>query len=594
MISERVEQMRRYLKNNNLFAIIVPSNDTHFGEYIQDYYKCREWISGFDGSAGTVVVTLTNAALWTDSRYFIQAESQLRESGIVLKKMKMPGTESIEQWLLNQYIPENKVGIDSSLFSINDYNLLRESLKPYTIELLQDPFNEIWSDRPQKIFNKISLFDTKFSGEDTLSKHKRLISLIDCSSEFSYIITACEEVAWLCNIRGRDVAFNPLPMLYGIVERHKIRLFCNLNSVSDSDALLLRQMNVFIEDYYEFRETLKNIPDNQVRIASGDRISAGDYFELTRVGSKFIFDRSRGGYITNLKAVKNETECEGFRKAHILDGIAWVKYLKYIDDNFNSDLKITEYELASLLISYRQESESYMGESFEPIVATGANGAMPHYSPSETSPVYVKSGMLLTDMGAHYLFGTTDTTRTLCLGEPSPEEKTDYTSVLRGMINLSMAVFPKGSRGSSLDILARGEICANEKLYMHGTGHGVGHYLPVHEGPQSIRMEENPVAIVPGMVQSNEPAVYVQGKYGIRTENLILCREKSVNEYGAFNDFETLTLVPIDKTAIEISALEERHIKWLNDYHKLVYEKLSPYLNDNERNWLAVKTAALN
>ncbi len=594
MISDRVEQMRKYLKENNLFGIIIPSNDPHFGEYIQDYYKCREWISGFDGSAGTVVITLEEAALWTDSRYFIQAESQLKGSGIVLKKMKMPGTETIEQWLIQRFRNDSKIGIDAKLFSINDYKNLRENIKPFELELLEDPFIEIWPDRPARIKNKIILFDIEHSGEDTNSKHNRLNLLIGCKTDFSYIVTACEESAWLCNIRGSDVEYNPLPMLYAIVERNKIRLFCNLETVSKTDNDYLRKMGVITEDYNSFKTALKSIPDNHIRIASGDRISAGDYLEVTRDGANFLFDQSRGGYITNLKAEKNSIEREGFRRAHILDGVAWVKYLKFIDDNCNKNLNLTEYELAQVLIKHRKDSKEYVGESFEPIVATGANGAMPHYSPSAKFPVKIGKGFLLTDMGAHYMCGTTDTTRTIYIGEPSKEETFDYTAVLKGMINLSMAVFPKGTRGSSLDILARGEICANEKLYMHGTGHGVGHYLPVHEGPQSIRMEENPVVLIPGMVQSNEPAVYVQGKYGIRTENLILCKEKSENEFGTFYEFETLTFVPIDKKAIDVASLENKHVKWLNAYHKMVYDKLSPFLNEEETKWLAVKTAALD
>ncbi len=594
MISQRIDLLRKYLKKNGIYAIIVPSNDPHFGEYIQDYYKCREWISGFDGSAGTVVITLDEAVLWTDSRYFIQAENQLKGSEFILKKIKVPGNETIEEWLLSRYANDYKIGIDSALFSFNDYNSLKESLSPYKVELIDDPFVEIWDDRPKKISKKISIYDIKYAGEDTTSKHKRLISLINTEGEFAYIVTSCEESAWLCNIRGADVDYNPLPMVFSIVEKDKISLFCNLDSVTDSDKSTLESMNIYLFEYDLFKQALADIPAHYLRIASGDKISAGNYFELTKDGSKFSFDKSRGGYITNLKAVKNGIECDGFRRSHILDGVAWVKYLKFIEDSTSSGKIIKETELAHKLIEFRKESEYYIDESFEPIVAFGANGAMPHYSPSERFSVIIKDGILLTDMGAHYIFGTTDTTRTLCIGEPTDEQRNDYTAVLRGMINLSMAQFPKGTRGSSLDFLARGEICSNEKIYMHGTGHGVGHYLPVHEGPQSIRMEENPVVLVPGMVQSNEPAVYVQGKYGIRIENLILCKEHIVNEYGTFYNFETLTFVPIDTQLIDKSLLEEKHKRWLNDYHKNVYLHLSPYLNFEEQEWLMAKTAAID
>ena len=294
------------------------------------------------------------------------------------------------------------------------------------------------------------------------------------------------------------------------------------------------------------------------------------------------------------KSRKNQIEIDGFRKAHILDAIAWVKYLIYIEESIKHGIDFTEWQLTQKFIEFKRESTYYVAESFAPIVASGENGASPHYEPKESSKNLIKDGVLLTDSGSHYLFGTTDTTRTICLGHADKSVKTDFTYVLKGLINLSKAVFPKGSRGSSLDILARGEVCKSGKLYLHGTGHGVGHYLPVHEGPQSIRMEENPVTLEVGMVQSNEPAIYVEGEYGIRTENLILVKLREETRYGSFYEFETLTFVPIEKSLIDKSLMNSEEIIWLNAYHTSVYEKLSPYLSKDSREWLKLKCSPLD
>ncbi len=594
MNNNKLELLRRYLRNNNLSAIIIPSNDPHFGEYIQSHYKCREWISGFDGSAGTVVITLGEAALWTDSRYFIQAENQLQGSGIVLKKLKFPGETTMIEWINERCREGDFIALDGSLFSLNDYESLRMALKPAGIKLVNDPLKDVWKDRPALQFNKLYCYDVNYSGETSKSKHERLVKMIGCKEPFAYIITSCEDSAWLCNIRGGDIECNPVPMIYSIIEKDQITLFCKKEMLSEDDSVKLAAQGIKIKEYVNFRDELDRIPQSYVRIASPDRISAGDYLQITSNGERFMPDLSRGGYVSNLKAIKNSVEADGFRRAHLLDGIAWVKYLMHIDRSVAAGITLTEKGLAELLISFRKESGFYLGESFEPIVAFGANGAMPHYSPYGNEDVIVGKGMLLTDMGAHYIFGTTDTTRTICIGEAGREEREDFTAVLRGMINLSRAKFPMGTRGSSLDFLARGEICSREKLYLHGTGHGVGHVLAVHEGPQSIRMEENPVAIEPGMIQSNEPAIYVKGRYGIRTENLLLCRERVLNEYGNFCDFETLTFVPIDKSLIIKELMGREHEEWLDGYHRQVYELLSPSLNEEERLWLSEKTSALN
>lgn len=594
MVADRLESVRRYLENKGLSALIVPSNDSHFGEYIQGYYKCREWLSGFTGSAGTLVVTLKAAALWTDSRYFVQAEEQLRGSGIELKKIKIPGTESIEEWISTMLKPGEAAGIDAGLISVGEHKTMAEALGNINLKLIEDPFNQIWESRPPLKNFPIRVLGDNITGESTVSKHSRFLEKLGFKGDFAYIVTSCDESAWLCNVRGNDVEYNPLPLVYSVIEREKITLFCSLESIGTDEWEYLNSRGVDLMDYKIFPEFLKCFGAGCTVIAPESKISASVHSMATSAGAKFIPDTHRGGIIAQLKSIKNEIEEEGFRKAHILDGAAWVRYLKFIDDSQKSGNPMSEVMLAQKLVEFRKYSEFYLDESFEPIVATAANGAMPHYSPDPENPAKIGEGFLLTDMGAHYLFGTTDTTRTLYIGEPSEEERRDYTSVLRGMINLTTAIFPKGTRGSSLDFLARGEVCSREKLYLHGTGHGVGHSLPVHEGPQSIRMEENPVTIEPGMVISNEPAIYCEGRYGIRTENLILCKRKSVNSYGEFFNFETLTLVPIEKKAIETAMLDRRHIEWLNDYHERVLNELSPLLNVEEIAWLSERCSKID
>lgn len=596
MQNRRLELIRSYMSDKQLSAFIVPSNDTHFGEYIQDHYKCIEWLSGFNGSAGTVVVTMESAALWTDSRYFVQADEQISDSEIELKKMKMPGTESIEKWLTVRLPPNSKVGIDSGLFSVAEYHSLKEQLLPLELTMCDDPFAQIWSDRPEVYSNEIHYYDTRYSGESTSSKHRRVIDAIDYKGNFIYMVSSCDDIAWLCNIRGSDVEFNTLAMAYAAITKDAVTLFVNKSVVSKELARQLSSQGVVIQDYDQFAGYMSAYPKEFVRMASRDKISIRNYTASIKNGASFISDKLRGGVIANLKARKNNTEIEGFKKAMLLDSVAWIKLWMYLEETMKDErIVLTEWDVACKIQSFRALSKDYRGESFCPIVAFGKNGALPHYEPSsKESDVIGKEGILLIDTGGQYIFGTTDTTRTFALGEPSQEQKRDYTLVLKGMINLSMAKFPKGTRGASLDVLARGPICSAAKIYLHGTGHGIGHYLCVHEGPQSIRMEENPVVLEPGMVISNEPAVYEAGSYGIRIENTILCKEWTESKYGMFYQFETLNLIPIDTRPVIKELLGKEATDWLNDYHSAVYERISPLLDEQEKGWLAAKTANID
>ena len=580
------------MSDSALSALIIPMNDPHFGEYIQNHFKCIEWLSGFNGSAGTIVVTLEDAALWTDSRYFVQASTQLANSEIKLKRMKMPETESIDRWLKDRLKPGDRVGVNPDIFSLSEYAGLADGLNPLSLVEVDDIFQKVWNNRPIVEQYNISLLDEVYSGEPVISKHERLVNEIGVKEDFLYLISTCDDIAWFFNIRGKDMEYNPVALSYAAVTKDASYLFVGTGTLTDEQKARLKNEKVTIMDYCDFESFIASYPTNAVRIAPQDKISFRKYKMALSNGAAFLPDNTRGGIIANQKAVKNVKEITGFRKAMILDGVAWVKYLKFVEDRLNDKVNpIDEWEAACRIAQLRSESDLYIGESFAPIVAFGPNAALPHYEPSEISHSIIRgNGFLLTDTGGQYICGTTDTTRTISTGELTEEQKRDYTLVLSGMINLAMARFPKGTRGAQLDILARGPVFSAAKMYMHGTGHGIGHYLCVHEGPQSIRMEENPVQLKPGMVTSDEPAVYEEGRYGIRTENVILCREWCESNYGQFYEFETLTLVPIDTKPIIKELLGKERIAWLNEYHSRVFSELSPYLKKPEREWLSAKT----
>ena len=586
-----LKALREKLSAMNVSAIIIPTNDPHFGEYTQDTYKTREWLSGFTGSAGTLVVTLKGAALWTDSRYFVQAAAQLQGTQIKLMRMKMEGTPTIAEWIKGQYPEGELVAIDKSLFSCSEYESLCKELSPCSVELIDDIFDQLWEGRPSLKFNPVQYLDTDYSGESPKSKHARIVEALGVKDErFAYIITMCDEVAWLCNIRGTDIEFNPLVQSYAIVNNTAIHLFANLDSISEEVNAKLVQEGVELHPYSSFTSILESLPANITRICSKGKITVRDYKALDIEGAKFMEDPTLGGTVNYFKAIKNNWEKAGFEQAFLVDGVAWCKLLKYIDDSLNAGEQITEWQIGEKFAQFRSEHPAYRGESFEPIVAFGAAAAVPHYSATEENAQVVgKNNFLLMDTGGQYLFGTTDTTRTIPVGELTPEQRRHYTLVLKGMIALSMAKFPKGTRGSQLDVLARGPLFNDAAMYFHGTGHGIGHYLCVHEGPQSIRMEENPVTLAPGMVMSNEPAVYVEGEYGIRTENVVLIENWKFNKTNEFYGFKTLTYVPIDTTCVDWELLDAPQTEWIKEYNRRVCETIAPLLSEEAAQWLCNK-----
>lgn len=560
--------LRTLMERKGISAMIIPSNDPHFGEYIPDHYKCREWLSCFTGSAGTLVVTGHSAALWTDSRYFVQADKELAGTGILLMKLKIAGTPSIPEWIKSELPEGGTVAIDEDLFTYSEYKGYQSALDPLKVEMISDPFDEIWEGRPSLEFHSVECMPESVSGESVISKRERLCAALGVGTPFAYVVTALDEIAWLCNIRGCDVEYNPLVIAYAIVTTDKITLFGCVDMFPEQVKSYLRSQNVEIVGYSSFTDTLKGLGDDVVKIFSSDQATAKNYMAAS---PNILPDPTTGGTLNLMKAKKNSVELDGFRRACAEDAKAWKKLLEYLRVNIvEKDPQeyilnpLTEYDIAEKLIEFRKESEDYRGESFEPIVAYAANGALPHYTATkESCSVIRQRGFLLIDSGAQYTYGTTDTTRTIPMGPLTQEEMEDYTAVLKGMTDLSMARFPQGTRGAQLDILARGPLFSRGKKYLHGTGHGIGHYLCVHEGPQSIRMEENPVHLYPGMVLSNEPAVYVEGSHGIRIENTIVVSPWKVGDDGEYYEFETITQIPISTVPVVWSRLSEEEKQWL-------------------------------
>ncbi len=571
---ERVNRLRAELAREEYSAIIIPSNDPHFGEYIPDYYKAIEWLSGFTGEAATLVITQYKAALWVDSRFFISGEKELNGTGIEMMKLKVEGTPTIAGWLKEQLGEDDIVVMDEQLFSYGEYNQMLDDLAPLNVALIADPLNAVWKDRPALQFNPIRVLDESITGESIKSKHQRLASALNRylgSEKFAYIITVLDEIAWLCNIRGTDVEYNPLVLSYAIVTENEISLFLRQEMLSEKAMHYLCSQGVVLHDYEDIERTLSSLPTGLVRIFSSGRVTARNFLAATEsVNSDFPMrwtaDPTPGGTLNRMKAVKNEVELDGFRRAFVEDGKAMVKVIEWVKENAGKG--ITEYDVVQKLIECRSECPDYLGESFPAIVAVGANAAAPHYMPSKTESTPIPAqGLVLIDTGGQYTYGTTDTTRMIPLGAQPQEIIDDYTAVLKGMVDLSRAVFRKGTRGCQLDILARGPVMAQGRMYMHGTSHGLGHALCVHEGPQSIRMEENPVPLEIGCVLSNEPAMYLEGSHGIRHENVVAVVPAFTTESGEFLRFETLTITPIDMSAVNLEMLDAKEIKWLEEFN---------------------------
>lgn len=582
-INERIAALRAYIASKDIQAFIIPSTDPHLSEYVASHWQSREWISGFTGSAGTVVVTAGEAGLWTDSRYFLQAARQIEGTDIVLYKEMLPGTPDIPAFLNSRLQEGDTVGIDGKMFSAAAVEHLQKELDKSRIHVksIADPMQLLWSDRPAMPSEPAYVYDTKYAGKSFAEKLAAVRKEMEAAGAEALLLPALDEIAWLLNIRGNDVHCNPVVVSYLLVEKQGVHYFIQPRKVTAGLASYLNANDISVHAYEEIEDYLRNLTSRNILVNPAKTNYA--IYSAIRPGCRIIEGASP---VTLLKAVRNEQEIAGLHAAMQRDGVALVKFLKWLEEAVPAGRE-TEISIDRKLHAFRAEQPLYMGESFDTIAGYKAHGAIVHYEATpETDAALKPEGFLLLDSGAQYLDGTTDITRTIALGNLTEEEKTDYTLILKGHIALATAVFPEGTRGAQLDVLARMPIWKRHMNYLHGTGHGVGHFLNVHEGPQSIRMNENPIALQPGMVTSNEPGVYKAGSHGIRTENLMLTVAAGEGMFGNYLKLETLTLCPICRKGIIKEMLTAEETGWLNEYHRTVYEKLSPYLDNDEKEWL--------
>ena len=592
-IPERIAALREAMKQHKIDAYIIPTSDPHMSEYPADCWKYREWISGFTGSAGTVIITADKAGLWTDSRYFLQASTQLEGTGIELFKMMLPETPTIPAFLTHELKEGQTVGLNGETYSLADARSLEKALAEKEIKLntnasLIDP---IWKERPAIPEAPMFEMPVELSGKSTEDKLIDINKMLHKAGADCTILSALDEVAWTFNIRGTDVAYNPVVISYAFVSEKESVLFVNPKKIPAEIAEHLKKEGVTRADYGMLATFLSRLPERTRVFIDSKRTNVAIYNALPK-SSILIEGISPANH---LKSIKNEAEIKGFRNAVLKDGIAMTKFYFWLEKMLKAGEKVTELSAAAKLTALRSEQPQYVMDSFASISSYGPHGAVVHYSPTPETDTELKTDSLyLLDSGAQYLDGTTDITRTIALcDEPSEQMKKDFTRALKGTIGIAKCKFPAGIRGCLIDAFARKALWDAGINYLHGTCHGIGHCLNVHEGPQSIRMEENPVILEPGMVMSDEPAMYRPGEYGIRTENMILIREDSETEFGKFLGFETLTLCYIDTKLVIPSMLSVREHAWLNKYHQMVYDLVSPHLNEEEKAWLKEKTAEI-
>ena len=583
--NEKLHALRAVMKREKIDAFIFPSTDPHNGEYVPDHWKGREWISGFNGSAGTAVVTMEAAALWTDSRYFIAAEEQLAGTEFVLMKQKMPGTPSIADWLGRKLAVEGGtvVGIDGMVNAASEVESLIADMQKrggITVRTNFDPLEELWEDRPAIPENKAEVHPLEYAGETAASKLERIRKALKELHAQGMLVTALDDIAWTLNLRGSDVHCNPVAVSYLLIDSQKATLYINKVKLTEETRLYLTENGIETDDYGNVRKGIAEYPDYSILLDDNEvnhtRFKAARCPQIIRATSPIPY----------MKAQKNETEINGFRAAMLRDGVAMVKFLKWLKPAVEAGGQ-TEMSLDRKLTALRAEQPLFRDISFDSIFGYEHHGAIVHYEATPETDIEVKPrGLLLMDTGAQYLDGTTDITRTVALGDITEEQRHAYTLVLKGHIDLAMAKFPERASGTQLDILARQAMWREGMNFMHGTGHGVGSYLNVHEGPHQIRMEWKPAPLVAGMTVTNEPGLYLEGKFGIRTENTMIVTPYKETAFGRFLQLEPLTLCPIDTAPIDFSMMTAEEIDWLNQYHKTVYEKLSPLLDDEEREWL--------
>ena len=588
-ISQRLSDLRELMQREHLSAFIFPSTDPHQGEYVPDHWKGRGFISGFNGSAGTAVVTMNSAALWTDSRYFIAAEEQLKDTEYQLMKLKIEGTPTIAEWIGKECGPGAEVAIDGLCSSANSVKELIADLRKQggiTLRTNLDPLKTIWSGRPPIPENPIEIYPMKYAGEMAHDKIARVRHALRERHADGMLMSSLDDIAWTLNLRGSDVHCNPVFVSYLLISSKDVTLFINTNKLTPEVQTYLKAEGVSVAPYDEIGNGLKNYFEYNI-LLDPDEVNYTLYKSVTR---EIIEEESP---VKRMKTIKNATEIAGFRSAMLKDGIAMVKFLKWLSD-YPEISGLSEIAIDKKLTSLRAEQPLYRDISFDTIAGYQAHGAIVHYEATLETDIPLKpEGLLLLDSGAQYLDGTTDITRTIALGPLTDEMKRVYTLVLKGHIQIELCKFPSGSSGTQIDILARKDMWREGLNYLHGTGHGVGTYLNVHEGPHQFRMEWKPAPLVTGMTITDEPGIYLEGKFGVRIENTLLITPYKETEFGKFLQFESLTLCPIDKTPIIKEMLLQEEIDWLNAYHQRVFDTLSPHLDAEEVAWLQEACSAL-
>ena len=589
MITERLEKLRKKMSERNIDAYVVLSSDPHTSEYLADYYKTRKYITGFSGSAGTAVILKKKAALFTDGRYFIQAAKELEGSTVDLMKMGEPGVPTLIEYL-KENVPEcGKIGVDGLTLDYNDYYQWLEKLGDRMIITDVDFVGDIWEDRPEKPNSKAYAFDVKYCGKDTKTKLKELRYFMDSNDRDYNFIGSLDDICYLYNIRGNDVLYNPVIISYALVGKDFANLYIDDEKIDDDLIELLKEQGVTVKGYEKVFEDLSELPGKSVLFLDPSKTNVRIY---NSINSNIRI--SKGIQPTTLmKAHKNETEIKNQKNAYIKDGVALVKFFNWVETGTPTG-NVTEMSAADKLRYFREQGDLFMDLSFGTISAYGENAALPHYEPSIDNPVTLQpKGLYLVDSGAQYLDGTTDITRTVALGELTDDEKLHYTLTLKSHINLMTTIFPKGTKSSSLDPIARRPIWQELLDFRHGTGHGVGFYLGVHEGPQRISSMNNDIDMDEGMVTSDEPGIYIEGSHGIRIENIMNCIKVGESEFGEFLGFESLSICPIDTRPVIKEKLLPFELEWLNNYNKECYDKLSPYLEGSDLEYLEQQTKAI-
>jgi len=589
--SQKLAGLRSSMAENNIDAYIIPNSDPHIGEYISEHWRINRWLTGFTGSACTVVVTESFAGLWTDSRYFVQAEKQLSDSGFdLMKSMPSKKKEPVE-WLVANLKPGDRIGLDGRIFSIGSLRKLEGLLKDQNISFDTgcDLISELWSDRPTVSGSPVFDHPVIFCGKERSVKIEEVRSEMNRLSVDYHLLTSPDDIMWLLNIRGNDVTYSPLLISFLMISEKQILFFVENEKIPESLVQEFKRTELVLMPYEEVVSTISDLPEGSTILIDPSATSVTLYNSICKK-LRITEDIS---IPARLKAVKNRTEIENIGKVMIKDGVALTKFFFWFEHTLGK-IVLTELSLSDKILEFRSMQKDFRGPSFSMITAFNEHAALPHYSPApDTDAEIGECGILLVDSGGQYLGGTTDITRTISIGSPGVRQKNDFTLVLKGHISLACAKFPLGTRGYQLDLLARKSLWEHGLNYGHGTGHGVGCFLNVHEGPQNISVADNKTIIGSGMLISNEPAIYREGQYGIRTENLIICYEDEETEFGQFMKFETVSLCYIDKALIDKSLLDEKEISWFNSYHQDVFDKLSPFLTDAEKNWLKEKTEPL-